>query len=80
MGSHKKLNTLRPYQAKVEFLALKEEVEKLRAAGHKNIHYLSTDYLIGSDEEATVDGIHLTDLGFVRLAEKLYEKIKEINP
>jgi len=60
--------------------ALKEEVEKLRAAGHKNIHYLSTDYLIGSDEEATVDGIHLTDLGFLRLAEKLYEKIKEINP
>ena len=55
-------------------------MEKLRAAGHKNIHYLSTDYLIGSDEEATVDGIHLTDLGFVRLAEKLYEKIKEINP
>lgn len=60
--------------------ALKEEVEKLGAAGHENIYYLSTVDLIGKDGEATVDGIHLTDLGFVRLAEKLYGKIEEINP
>ncbi|MDD2328947.1 MAG: SGNH/GDSL hydrolase family protein [bacterium] len=54
--------------------ALKEEFEKLRAAGYTNIHYLSSAELIGLDGEATVDGIHLTDLGFLRMAEKLYHK------
>ncbi len=60
--------------------ALKEEFEKLRAAGYDNIHYLSTTELIGQDGETTVDGIHLTDLGFVRMAEALYRKIVEITP
>ena len=29
-------------------------------------------YSIGHDGEATVDGIHFTDLGFMRYAEILY--------
>lgn len=60
--------------------ALKEEFEKLEAAGDKNIHYLSAKDLIGQDGETTVDGIHLTDLGSVRLAEELFRKIEEITP
>lgn len=60
--------------------ALKEEVEKLCAAGHKNIHYLSTADLIGNDGEATVDGIHLTDLGFIRIARALENKIGSFIP
>lgn len=60
--------------------ALKEEVEKLRAAGHENIYYLSTVDLIGNDGEATVDGIHLTDLGFLRLAKELEKQIESIIP
>jgi lysophospholipase L1-like esterase len=59
---------------------LKKEVEKLKQAGDKNIHYLSSDNLIGNDGEATVDGIHFTDLGFIRMAEKLQEKIFTILP
>ncbi|MDD2937694.1 MAG: SGNH/GDSL hydrolase family protein [Proteiniphilum sp.] len=60
--------------------ALREEYEKLKKAGHSNIHYLAATELIGHDGETTVDGIHLTDLGFVRMAEELYKKIEEINP
>jgi lysophospholipase L1-like esterase len=60
--------------------ALKEEVEKLRAAGYNNLYYLSSTNLIGHDGETTVDGIHLTDLGFVRMAEEMYKKIVEIAP
>jgi lysophospholipase L1-like esterase len=60
--------------------ALKQEVEKLKQSGDKNIYYLSSDNLIGNDGEATVDGIHFTDLGFVRMAEKLQEKIFTILP
>ncbi|MDD4488420.1 MAG: SGNH/GDSL hydrolase family protein, partial [Methanothrix soehngenii] len=60
--------------------ALKEEFKKLEAAGEKNIHYLSAKDLIGQDGETTVDGIHLTDLGSVRLAEELFRKIEEITP
>ena len=57
---------------------LKDEFKKLRNSGDKNIYYLSSYELIGSDREATVDGVHLTDVGFIRLAEKLYQKIKKI--
>lgn len=59
---------------------LKQEVEKLKQAGDINIYYLSSENLIGDDGEATVDGIHFTDLGFVRMAEKLQEKIFTILP
>lgn len=32
----------------------------------------------GPDNESTVDGVHLTDVGFLRLAEFLYKELKEI--
>ena len=38
----------------------------------KNIYFLSSRDIIGHDGEATVDGIHFTDLGFMRYAEILY--------
>lgn len=57
---------------------LKEEFKKLQATGDKNIYYLSSQDLIGNDREATVDGVHLTDVGFLRLAEKIFQKIKKI--
>jgi len=58
--------------------ALREEYQKLKQQGDKNIHYLSSDNLIGKDGEATVDGIHLTDLGFERFSEALYKAIRKI--
>ncbi|HEX3008634.1 MAG TPA: SGNH/GDSL hydrolase family protein [Bacteroidales bacterium] len=58
--------------------ALNEVYKKMKAAGMKNLHYLSSEKLIGLDGEATVDGIHLTDLGFERFAEAIYPTIRKL--
>ncbi len=44
---------------------------KLKKAGEKKLYYVSTDGLIGDDGEATVDGVHFTDLGMMRYVEKM---------
>jgi lysophospholipase L1-like esterase len=49
--------------------ALRRVYERLRAAKFKNIYYVAGENLIGNDAEATIDGVHPTDLGFVRMAE-----------
>lgn len=46
--------------------------QALKNRGEKNIYFLSSKDIIGHDGEATVDGIHFTDLGFMRYAEVLY--------
>ena len=51
--------------------------QSLKNRGEKNIYFLSSKNMIGSDGEATVDGIHFTDLGFMRYAELLYPVIKK---
>ena len=50
--------------------------QSLKQRGEKNIYFLSSRDIIGHDGEATVDGIHFTDLGFMRYAEVLYPIIK----
>lgn len=45
--------------------------KKLKRAGEKRLYYVSTDGLIGDDGEATVDGVHFTDLGMMRYVEKV---------
>lgn len=45
--------------------------EQLRAEGESNLHYLGHEHLLGDDDEATVDSSHPTDLGFVRMADRL---------
>ena len=57
---------------------LKKQFDTLKSLGHKNIYYLSSDNLIGNDGEATVDGVHLTDIGFLRMAEVLRPVVKTI--
>jgi len=59
--------------------ALQEEYKNFKQKGYRNIYYLSSDNLLGKDGEATVDGMHLTDLGFERFSEKLYKAIKRIS-
>ncbi|WP_353329682.1 SGNH/GDSL hydrolase family protein [Bacteroides sedimenti] len=56
--------------------ALRVFFKSLIKKGEKNIYFLSSDKLIGTDGEATVDGIHFTDLGFQRFADCLYPVIK----
>jgi lysophospholipase L1-like esterase len=51
-------------------------VASLKESGEKNIELISSEEMIGQDGEATVDGIHFTDLGFMRYAQLLYPEIK----
>jgi lysophospholipase L1-like esterase len=46
--------------------------------GDRNIYYLKADKLLGNDFEGTVDGVHLTDLGFLRISQNLYPVIRQI--
>jgi hypothetical protein len=48
---------------------LRAAYDKLIADKAGGVHYLAGDALIGDDGEATVDGSHPTDLGFVRQAD-----------
>ena len=51
--------------------------KQLKKEGEKNIYFLSSKKIIGLDNEATVDGIHFTDLGFMRYAKVLYPILKK---
>jgi len=51
--------------------ALRQTFDHLRAAGVEGLHYAPGDPLLGDDGEATVDGSHPTDLGFLRMADAL---------
>jgi len=52
--------------------------EGLQAQGDNQVFLLSSRDMLGDDGEATVDGIHFTDLGFLRYAELLYPVIKQM--
>jgi len=51
--------------------ALRAAFHRLQAAGVQNLHMVPGPTLLGADAEGTVDGIHPTDLGFLRMAEGL---------
>jgi lysophospholipase L1-like esterase len=50
---------------------------RLKKEGFRQIVYISAHGLTGNDGEATVDGVHFTDLGFLRYAEALFPYLKE---
>ncbi len=67
---------------------IKDEVEKknqaqkrlyarLKKSGEKKIYYISAEGMIGEDGEATVDGIHFTDLGMQRYVDHILPTIKK---
>lgn len=58
--------------------AWREIYDRLRSDGFKNIRYIKSSNFLGSDNEGTVDGVHPTDLGMQRMADKLYREIKGI--
>lgn len=51
---------------------------KLKAENPKNLYYVDCENLWGPDNEGTVDGIHLTDIGFYWYAQKLEPYLKAI--
>ena len=57
--------------------ALRTSYERMLASSVRGLHYVRGDDLLGSDGEATVDGVHATDLGFLRLAEAIRPALAE---
>ena len=54
-------------------------VEKKKASGDHNIYYLDGGKLLGENaDECTVDGIHPTDFGFMKMANGIEPVIREI--
>ncbi|MBN2680968.1 MAG: SGNH/GDSL hydrolase family protein [Bacteroidales bacterium] len=57
---------------------LYEEVRRVASLnGDSLIFYIDNKEFLGNDHEATVDGTHFTDLGFMRFSEFLIKKFKE---
>lgn len=58
--------------------AYRRNYERLKAENPDNLYYVTTDGLDGVEDDGTVDGIHLTDLGFRHYADKLTPILSEI--
>lgn len=52
--------------------------QKLVREGVEHLHYLPAERLLGTDGEATIDGTHYTDLGYMRFSKKLYPLLKSL--
>ena len=55
---------------------LRATYDGLRRGGDKHLLYVSTNGLLGTDNEGTVDGTHPTDLGFLRMADAIEPVLK----
>lgn len=54
----------------------KELIERLRRAGDGQLFFIDGGQLLGNDwDECTMDGVHLNDLGFYRMAEALNKRL-----
>lgn len=60
--------------------ALKKVYEDLRRQKAKNLYYIPAQNLLGTDGEATIDGIHPTDVGFERMANAFEPVLRKILP
>ena len=54
------------------------EYEKMITQGYRNIFYIDSKNATGSDNEGTVDGVHFTDLGFIRYADFLIDRLSSL--
>ncbi len=57
---------------------LNEIFNSLKKQGEKKIYLIHSKNMIGNDGEATVDGIHFTDLGMMRYADLVTPIIKKL--
>lgn len=58
--------------------ALRRNYEKLKAENPRNLYYITSEGLDGPEDDGTVDGIHLTDLGFRHYANKVTPILRSI--
>ncbi|MBU1063957.1 hypothetical protein KKC74_04015 [bacterium] len=47
-------------------------------SGYRHIYIIDTQNSLGIDHEATVDGVHFTDLGFMRFADFLIDNFAQL--
>ena len=59
-------------------LRYREIVDGLMASGMSGLHYVRGETLMGVDNEASIDGIHPGDLGYMRTAEILEPIVKDV--
>lgn len=60
--------------------AFRRNYEKLKAEDPTNLYYVTSEGLDGPEDDGTVDGIHLTDLGFRHYANKLVPILRPLLP
>ena len=58
--------------------AYRRNYERLLADNPENLYYVTSENLDGIEDDGTVDGIHLTDLGFRHYADKLTPILRDI--
>jgi len=58
--------------------AYRKNYDLLKAEDPRNLYYVTCEGLTAENEEGTVDGIHLTDLGFRAYADKLEAVLREV--
>jgi hypothetical protein len=56
---------------------LKQQYQQLLTKGYRQIFYIESNQTLGDDHEATVDGVHFTDLGFMRFADFLLKRFEQ---
>ena len=58
--------------------AFRKNYERLKAENPQNLYYVTSEGLDGVEDDGTVDGIHLTDLGFRHYANKMTPILRPI--
>ena len=58
--------------------AFRRNYERLKAENPENLYYVTSENLDGVEDDGTVDGIHLTDLGFKYYAARLTPVLRDI--
>lgn len=56
--------------------SLRTLYEQRRRAGDRKLFYVRGEKLMGDDGQGTVDGVHATDLGFLRMADAIEPTLK----
>ena len=58
--------------------AFKEVFNKIKAAGDKNVYFVSSEKMLESDNVGTIEGTHFTDIGFTRYADVLTPVLQKL--
>lgn len=59
-------------------LLLRELYQEMKRKGDRKLYYVSAKGLTGTDLEESVDGVHLTDLGFYRYSQNIYPLLRKL--